>query len=487
MTDMNKRPNIVLICVDQWRGDCLSIDGHPVVETPYLDSLVRHGVRFGSAYSSCPSCIPARAGLLTGLGQRRHGRVGYRDGVPWRYDCTMPGELTAAGYQTQAIGKLHVYPERWQAGFQNVILHDGFLTYARKRSGELAEVDDYLPWLRAQPGQSAATDYFDHGVNCNSFVARPWDKEERLHPSNWVVHQGIDFLRRRDPSKPFFLNLSFHRPHPPLDPPGWALDQYLARDMPPVPVGDWHARFADRSDPHAADPLVGPISEARLHRARAGYYGLMTHIDHQINRFVEAVHEAGLGDDTCFCFVSDHGELLGDHHLFRKGLPYEGSARVPLLFWGAGLGAVDQGARRGEIVELRDLMPTLLELAGAELPTGLDGRSLVPLLRGEGEAVRPYLHGEHVIMEASVQWIRDERWKYIWHSGEGWEQLFDLRDDPDERHDLAADQGDETARMRQLLIAELDSSPEGYVQNGRLCHGRQPMPVLPGSPADVEA
>ncbi|NLD73062.1 MAG: sulfatase-like hydrolase/transferase, partial [Chloroflexi bacterium] len=220
---VDARPNIILIVADQWRGDCLSIAGHPVVHTPHLDEMALSGVRFNRAYTACPSCIPARAGLYTGMAQEHHGRVGYRDGVAWDYPVTMAGELTAAGYQTQAIGKMHVYPERSQMGFQNVILHDGYLHYSRKQFAQAYDmVDDYLPWLRRELGRDA--DYFDHGVNCNSMVARPWDKEEYLHPTNWVVSQGIDFLRRRDPRKPFFLYLSFHRPHPPLDPPAWAFE-----------------------------------------------------------------------------------------------------------------------------------------------------------------------------------------------------------------------------------------------------------------------
>ena len=134
---MPDRPNVVLIMVDQWRGDCLSIDGHPVVQTPYLDQLALEGARFARAYSATPTCIPARAALFTGLTQRSHGRVGYQDGVPWDYAITLAGEFTRHGYQTQAVGKMHVYPERSQMGFQNVILHDGYLHYARRRRPRL--------------------------------------------------------------------------------------------------------------------------------------------------------------------------------------------------------------------------------------------------------------------------------------------------------------------------------------------------------------
>src|SRR5690606_900866 len=143
---------------------------------------------------------------------------GYRDGVPWDYPVTIASEFTRHGYQTQAIGKLHVYPERSQIGFQNVILHDGYLHHAREHNRDLGRVDDYVPWLARVLGRTGA-DYFGHGVNCKSGVARTWDKDEWLHPTTWVVTQSLEFLRRRDPRKPFFLYLGFHRPHPPYDPP----------------------------------------------------------------------------------------------------------------------------------------------------------------------------------------------------------------------------------------------------------------------------
>ena len=156
---------------------------------------------------------------------------------------------------------MHVYPERTQLGFQNVILHDGFVHYARRRERDFGLIDDYLPWLRQRAGADA--DYFDHGVNCNSVVARPWDKPEALHPTNWVVTQAIDFLRRRDPRKPFLLYLSFHRPHPPYDPPAWAFEQFLDAPMPDPPVGDWADLYAPYAQPFDPQSPVGAAPRGR--------------------------------------------------------------------------------------------------------------------------------------------------------------------------------------------------------------------------------
>jgi arylsulfatase len=468
------KPNVLLIWVDQWRGDALGCEGHPVVMTPHLDQLAAEGVRFVHAYTATPSCIPARASLYTGLSQTSTQRVGYQDGVPWDYPVTLGSEFTRHGYQTQAIGKLHVYPERSQIGFQNVILHDGYLHFARKKPRDIGLVDDYLLWLREKTGDPRA-DYFDNGVNCNSQVARPWDKAEALHPSTWIVSEAQDFLRRRDTRKPFFLYLGFHRPHPPYDPPLWAFEQYRDAPMPDPPVGDWVADvLGPLDDSWRADPNVAQLSGRALQRARAGYYGHMSHIDLLLNRFLETLAEYGLRQNTVVCFVSDHGEMLGDHHAFRKVLPYEGSARVPLLLSGPGIPrrkVVSEG-----VVELRDILPTLLDAPDLPAPDGIDGRSALPLARGEAVGWRPFLHGEHTAFGQSVHWLTDGRWKYIWWSGTGREQLFDLTTDPQERHDLHA--SPETTRWRAHLIAALANREEGCVADGKLIPGRPVRPVL---------
>jgi arylsulfatase A-like enzyme len=458
--------------VDQWRGDGLSLDGHPVIHTPYLDQLALGGVRFSRAYAAVPSCIAARASLMTGLTPRAHGRVGYQDGVAWNYETTLAGEFTRHGYQTQAIGKMHVHPARSQLGFQNVILHDGYLHFVRDRTRGLEAEDDYIHWLRREIGPDA--DYFDHGMNCNAYTARPWDKAEYLHPTNWIMQQGLDFFRRRDPRKPFFLYLSFHRPHPPLDPPAWAFEQYLGRDMPPPPVGDWAADFEPYYQPFRPDLLAGRLPPHLLQRARAGYYGHLTHLDHQMNRFFEGLKEWGVAENTWIGFVSDHGDLLGDHHLFRKCLPYEGSARVPLILKGPRDSGLPCGRVFDQAVELRDVMPTLLDCVGLPVPDSVEGRSLLPLLRGGPGPWRPHVHGEHVIYNQSVQWLTNGREKYVWFSGSGQEQLFDLGQDPRELHDLARVSGAE-ARLRpwrQALIAELAGREEGFTDGRSLLPGR---------------
>ncbi|TCP22330.1 arylsulfatase A-like enzyme [Scopulibacillus darangshiensis] len=480
------KPNVLLIMVDQMRADCLSILDHPAVDTPNLDQLARTGTLFKNAYSATPSCVPARASLLTGMSQTSTGRVGYQDKVPWNYEHTLAGEFTKAGYHTQCVGKMHTYPARNLCGFHHVVLHDGYLHYNRFKHINV-EVesynyggDDYLPWLKERAGSSA--DLNDLGLDCNaSTVARPWHLPEAWHPTNWVVSESIDFLRRRDPSKPFFLKMSFVRPHPPFDPPQAFFDMYKDADLPDPAMGDW----ADINDLEKSglDPTTskGSVPKNRFKRAQAAYYALITHIDYQIGRFLMAMKEHGVLNNTVILFASDHGELLGDHHLFRKSLPYEGSANIPFIL--SDPGNVLKGKRNHEIeevVEIRDIMPTLLDAAGVSIPKSVDGKSVLPLCSGANIKWRDYLHGEHAAGDTSHHYVTNGKEKYIWFSQTGEEQLFDLVNDPQEIVNLAdaAEYSDRLTFWRGMLIKELAGREEGYTDGEQLIVGAKPKATL---------
>jgi arylsulfatase len=465
-------PNILLIVVDQWRWDCLGAAGHPTVQTPHLDALAAEGTRFTSAYTAVPSCIAARAALLTGQHQRHHGRVGYQDGVPWTYPVTLGSVLAQAGYHTQVVGKMHVHPARNLLGFHNVVLHDGYLHFNRQRDPHLIADDDYLPDLRRRHGADA--DYIDSGMGCNGYAVSPWPYDPLLHPTAWVTSQSIDFLRRRDPTKPFFLMASYHRPHPPLDPPQAYLDIYRDLPLPPPARGDWvggaglphiSQRPGDAENPR-------DLSLAQRERARRAYYAQCTFIDHQLNRLFMALGEHRVLDDTAIVFVADHGEMLFDHQLPGKALPYQGSAAVPLIVRPPRRGKLSAGCVVDAPVELRDILPTLCDWAGIPMPSSVDGKSLLPFVRGEMASWREWLHGEHAYGDWSNHWLTDGRMKYAWYSQTGREQLFDLRVDPNECHDLAGEEFDELGTWRTRLIQELAGREEGYVQEGRLVIGR---------------
>jgi len=424
-------PNILLIIADQWRADCLGFDGHPVVETPHLDELFLGGTHFRRAYASCPTCIPARASLMTGLSPSSHGRTRYQDGVAWDYPVTLPRLLADAGYHTQCVGKMHVHPARNLLGYHHVVLHDGTLGIHRRSPLDYDRCDDYRRWLRDRTHGQA--DVRDTGLGVNSWVVSSWPYEEYLHPTNWVATESIEFLRRRDPTKPFFLTTSFVRPHPPLDPPDPFLRRFEARELPPVAMGDWADQRDEQRLGLRASFGRGCVSQVQRERARRAYFALMTHVDAQINRVLLELKDLGADEETVVIFVSDHGDLLGDHNLWGKALPYEGSARIPLIIrppqaWGWPKQQVVPA-----LVELCDLLPTLVDLSGGKIPGSVEGRSLVPWLRGEVPSDwRSHLHGEHEFGAESNHWLTDGREKYIWYPRRGTEQVFDLETDPRE-------------------------------------------------------
>lgn len=481
----NEKPNIVLIMTDQMRGDCLSGAGHPDVQTPYLDTLMKNGVCFSNAYSACPSCVPARTGLFTGMKPQHHGRVGYEDRIRFDYPYTLAGQLSKAGYYTQAIGKMHIHPQRKLIGFHHVILHDGNLTANRDVHLPFWEqqdvCDDYLYTLKKELGVDA--DLYDLGIDSNAWLARPWMYEEKYHPTNWVTHEAIDFFRRRDQEQPFFLFLSYVRPHPPFDAPACFFDMYQEDQLRPPVYGDWEDKKDLEEKGRIIDSDTGPLDERMLRRAQRGYYACISHVDNQIGRFLLAMDRYGLRQNTLLIFLSDHGEMLGDHYMYRKVRPYQGSIRIPLII----SGPKDLCPERGtsdDLAEICDIMPTILAKAGAEIPPTADGENLLQT----GRDKRSYIHGEHAAENFGSylgnQFIVTKEDKYIWYMEDGREQYFHLLDDPGEQINRVNDpeyQG-RIQYLRTLLIRELEQREEGYVKDGELQPGRKQRNLIKHRP-----
>jgi len=461
----SRRPNILLIMTDQQRGDCLSIAGHPCLLTPNMDSIGGAGVRFRRAYTSCPSCIAARRSLLSGQFPATHGMVGYSDGIEWDAPTTLPQALREAGYQTFHVGRsMHQHPPRKRYGYDHMVLHGWD--------------SDYNEWLQKQAPESGGN--FGGGVMHNDWTAHPWPLAEHLHNTNWTVSEALNFARMRDPSCPFFLTVSFLAPHPPLQPPAFYMDRYLRADLPEPVIGDWAEPPEDDGMGDDIAPTSVKLTGERLRSARAAYYGLINHVDDQMRRLLNPITgiDATTGRDTIIVFTADHGEMLGDHYMWRKQVPYEPADNIPLLIRAPERFELKRRSVVDRPVCLEDVMPTLLDMAGIDIPDTVEGASLLPLMRGEEADWRSHLHIEHAPTHQS---LTDGKHKFAWFVEDGREQFFDLRTDPTECRNLVGDPNHaaEIDRWRQMLIEELKDRPEGFVSDGKLVPGRTYEPALP--------
>lgn len=454
---MNKKPNILLIICDQYRWDCLSIKGHPIVKTPNLDNIADQGVRFDNAYSSCPSCIAARASLFTGKAPTNTGRLGYQDCVEWEFENMLPEVLRDNGYQTHCVGKTHFYPQRKHCGFEGLDSYEAF----QNLDGDY--VNDYFEWVKEKT--DGKIHERDLGLGPNSWVAKPSLLPEELHNNTWVVEKGMEFIKRRDKTLPYFLNLSFVRPHPPIDPPQSYWDMYKDNEIDDVPVGDW----AEKHEVQVTDPQAwhGKLEMEDLRKCRMGYYAQIAHIDAQIGRILKYMEENQVSPDMII-FTADHGEMLGDHNMFRKTYAYEGSAAIPLL---VKTNECQAGLIREDAVVIEDIYTTVLKYAGVDNKSKVDGIDINPLLTNEGYINRDWIHGEHSSCydkSEAMQYMSDGKFKYIWFTYEGKEQLFDLVNDPYEIKDLSNDIAYEKvlSEWRNRMIRHLATRPQD-----KLCDG----------------
>jgi arylsulfatase A-like enzyme len=476
------KPNFILIMADQMRGDCLSADGHPVIQTPNLDQIGGKGYRFKHGYTAVPSCLPARATLMSGQDQWHAGLLGMGRGqgpTPNDYPHTLAGELTKAGYRTHLIGKGHFTPQWTPMGFETRELDESGRTFM------LSGIpDDYRKWFADNADKNITPD--DHGVYWNSWHANPWHTEEHLHPTKWTMDRSLEFIKNRDKERPFFLNISFARPHSPYVPPKSLFDRYMNLDLPKPSVGDWANLYADENGPLEGNAWKGVMPEEMIRRANAGYYGEISFIDQQIGRLLHHLwrFDRELLDNTWIIFTADHGDMQGDHNLWRKTYAYEGSTRIPFMVAPAGAfkGPIDEfGEVKEQVVELRDIMPTILEAAGLEIPKTVTGASMLPIMQDDSAPWREYLHGEHCwcySRDQEMQYVTDGKRKYVWLPRIDVHQFFDLEADPGERHNLIddANRQDEIAKWRQFMINELESRDCGWVVNGKLhCPGDEPM------------
>lgn len=465
--------NVFFITVDQWRGDCLSALGHPVVQTPNLDRLAARGVLFANHWANTAPCGPSRTTLHTGMLAQNHRSV--TNGTPLDDRFTNIARLareagydpTLFGYTDTSLDPRTLPPDSpWLRTYEGVL------------PGYTAELPYYTPegspWLKwlAELGYDDLPD--DPSGMYTPVAGFPGADE---HGETWAptrftsehsetafqVNQMREWFERHG-GEPWFVHASFIRPHPPYRNPVGYHDRYDAADGPPF------KGFADRDDERASNPLVQvaidyftgcPANERDRRQQRATYWGAMAEVDDQLGSLVDWMESKGLLDDTLIVLTSDHGEQAGDHWLVEKLLWFDESYHGPLIVVDPRPEADPQrGTVVKSITEHVDVMPTICEWLGLEVPVQCDGRPLQSFLdkgvvpehwRTEAHCefdFRDTAHGrsESLLGVTSEQCclnvVRGERWKYVHFAAPPSvlpPLLFDLDADPDQITNLAAD------------------------------------------------
>ena len=455
------RPNVLFIMADQLRADALGCYGNPICQTPHLDGLARSGVLFERSLTPNPICVPARASITTGnyshraTGTKNNGGL-IRDDQP-----RLAAHFAGHGYHTYACGKLHYVPyappgqPRILHGFQHCDLTEsGRLVRQHDPENTLRGLEDYIDYLEdaGWGGFSRA-----HGIGNNDVRPCPSPLPPEHHVDHWVADRTIARLRqhvRGHPDEPFLLFCSFPKPHSPYDPPAGFVERYDPRDIPP-PLGtdamrDSRNPYLERvRHTHGMDTL----SPAARLVIKAYYYALVTHQDAQVGRVLAALDAAGVADDTIVVYTADHGDLLGDFGAYFKCVFLNGSVNVPLILRGPGLPA---GQRRGQLVGLQDLLPTLAALTGCPLGHAVHGIDLSAALQDDAAPVRDVFYSQCCDPPRTSAMVSDGRWKYCYAQEGAVEELYHLADDPDELDNLAVrPDADSLLRpWRERLMAE---------------------------------
>lgn len=454
---MSRQPNILFITTDQQRYDTIHAAGYEFISTPHIDRIAKEGCIYPNAYSPNPVCIPARHNMLTGLPARYHGFddnyfVETRN-IPFDLP-TFPQILSDSGYDTIAIGKMHFQPYRRHNGFHKLHLMDEIPRYR--------EDDEYAIYLKENGYEHLQS---VHGVRHLLYMLPQRSMVDiKHHGSSWVADKTIEYLDENRGKRPFVIWSGFIHPHPPFDVPTEWADMYKGKDIPePFETVTPLSAIAEENK-HIADY---PTKDY-LRRARELYYASISFVDYNIGRILEKLEEIGELDNTLIIFTSDHGEALGDYDTYQKFLPYDCSSRIPFIMRYPERIQADTVDER--MVDLNDLLPTMLDVAGVDYPGNIElpGESI---LIKDGKKDRTLQYVEHC--KGNRRWIslRENTYKYNYYYGGGYEELFDLANDPQETTNLlhTAPTKEVVAikeSIRKKLIAiEKEQGLEGYVEN----------------------
>jgi arylsulfatase len=466
-------PNILFLMADQFRFDGLGRNGNPLVRTPHLDRLAAESANFANAFVQAPVCVPSRVSYFTGRYPHSHkNRVNY---TPCdSREIFLQRMLKDSGYRTGCVGKLHFTPPTNEharsTGFDRVLLHDGV--------GATDPYSDYLKWRREHDPQHAIP-YTALAKNIPS-GKNPFRGaiDYEFTPTHWTGEETCKMLREFAASpKPFFLLASFFKPHSPFDtqaPYDSLFDQVdfplpkrvSLEDIRKLPPPLQKLILRNRTPEYTIDPQ-------RLEWMYRSYYAAVAMVDYEIGRILEVLESSGRSKDTIVIFATDHGAQLLEHGLMDKNVFFESSVHVPFLFR---YPTRVIPSRPQELIEMVDVMPTLLELCSIPRSKAVQGRSFATLISGSGsyqprDAVfseniipevitggqlnMPFVPGEGVagIRHPDAKMIRTARWKLNYYPGHG-EELYDLADDPHEERNLAVESahGAAVSELRHKIL-----------------------------------
>lgn len=494
-------PNIIMILCDELRADALGCYGNPIVQTPNIDSLAKMGTRFSQCMVTQPTCTPSRASILTGCypSAIRSRMVGCYTPDDARF---LPRILAQNGYRTASIGKIHLVPQRDEPdviasrlksgdntyyGFQEINLVNGH--------GDRCFGQEYSQWLNERvpnlTERLSKKKPYPHGVNTYT-----WELPEEVHSSHYIADRAVEFLNQAD-EQPFFLHVSFPDPHYPFTVPEPYASMYNPDDMlPPIaPVTESHnmpplhtqvyhrqQTAAIRADGRPVDRVIGtPPHEYATYtvkdwqQVKAIYYGMVSLVDESIGRILNAINQLNMNENTVIVFLSDHGDYLGDHGFYGKGLPYESVLRTPLIWCGSGIKA---GNTIDTVESTLDIAPTLLDIAGIVEPEAMQGVSLKKILNGE-RTERPSIamtENDDDFAAVRMRTITTDRWRLTYYLGDTMGELIDRENDPDEMNNLW-DSPDHTSVKQDLLITLMYEVLAGVdMVNGRLQQPSTPIP-----------
>jgi choline-sulfatase len=415
--------NVVVIMSDEHDPRHAGCSGSKIVKTPNLDRLAARGVRFSNAYTPCPICVPARGAFATGM--RVHRARLWDNAIPYRGQIRGWGHvLQERGIAVESVGKLHYRAQGDKAGFdvEHIPMHvlgGHGMVWASIRDPYLKRFSEQrMIGARVGPGESTYTQY---------------DAQ--------VTDLAVEWLRRRAKAGPFVLYVGFVAPHFPLIAPERFYDLYRDVELPPVKLDPktgylrhpWVQRYAEFEGTEEAF-----ADAAERDRAFRAYFGLCSWLDHNVGRILDALDESGLGANTSVIYTSDHGDNLGARGVWGKSTLYEESVRVPMILAGPGRAP----GVCATPVDLLDLFPTILDLAGIDpAPEMADrpGKSLARIAAAAPDPERPILSEYHAAgSDTAAFMLRRGRYKFV-HYVRHAPELFDLDADPEELVDLASD------------------------------------------------